>query len=275
MPTRSLREGVLVFVVLVGMTGAVQADVLMPGQKKVRREVVIDFGPYAERSTWALGVEAGDTLSALAERHLGSAARYKEIITLNAGLTAERLIAGSTILMPPRAANSAEWWDLLALTWDGRLERVFHNAQFPYHHYGSGLWAVPHARYTELHERLASGSGENRDRRTLTEELSKEPWVARAPERQLGTVVFPDASPVHSLTETYVIVKIEAGRIELRKTAVQHWDKARRPLAGLGLIFDPGSGLLVGLAMCGVIGLVIVALRRRRMRVLSDPVALS
>jgi nucleoid-associated protein YgaU len=56
---------------------------------------------------WIYTVKAGDTLSQIAERKLGTWRRQKEILALNAGLVPERLRVGDALKMPPRGRTSS------------------------------------------------------------------------------------------------------------------------------------------------------------------------
>lgn len=66
--------------------------------------------PAPAQEEWVYTVKAGDTLTEISERELETWRRYKEILKLNAGVTAETLREGQTLKMPPRqtAASSVK-----------------------------------------------------------------------------------------------------------------------------------------------------------------------
>ena len=62
--------------------------------------------PTAPPSGRRYVVRAGDTLSRIAQRELGSAKRMQEILALNQGLDANKLISGRSLVLPADAAPS-------------------------------------------------------------------------------------------------------------------------------------------------------------------------
>lgn len=247
---------------LLAATAPVQADIVIPGRKNVRRDAIVDFGPYADRATGSYKVQSGDTISALAKKHLGAVGRQKEILELNPGLTPEKLKAGATILMPPRVVDAKQGWDFFAVVWGANVERVFHGQRVPYHHYWTSLWAVPRDKSNDL---LKMAAVERNKKRDVIEILSKEPWIAKAEAKLCGRVSLSDGSPIASVIETYRVQKIEKGKIVLKKTATQNLDKRKKPIATAGITphLTPGNGLLILLAACGASGLGFLMLRRR------------
>ena len=61
----------------------------------------------AANEPWLYTVQSGDTISQIAEKHLGKWRRMKEILALNSGLTPENLRVGAAIKMPPRGMTSS------------------------------------------------------------------------------------------------------------------------------------------------------------------------
>jgi hypothetical protein len=55
---------------------------------------------------WFYRVRAGDSLSTIAERELGTFKRYKEILALNPGIQPRSLPVGNVLRMPPRVPGS-------------------------------------------------------------------------------------------------------------------------------------------------------------------------
>ena len=237
-----------------------RADVVVPGQKKVRRDVIVDFGSYADSATGSHLVKSGDTVSALAKKHLGSVTRQNEILELNPGLTAASLKAGATILIPPRTADSSKSWSFFAIGWGHHVVRAFHGQQLYHHHYSTELWAVPQSKVAEFLKRLQTKPNKKRDAMAA---LAKESWIAKAPEKLTGYASLSEGSPIASIVETYRVEKIDKGKILLKKTAAQNLNKDKKPLAGAALYLTPWNGLLLLLTGCGAAGLGFLARRRR------------
>ena len=58
------------------------------------------YEPANEPQTISYVVQKGDTLYGLAKRFLGNGSRWREIVAANPGLSADKLTAGKTILIP-------------------------------------------------------------------------------------------------------------------------------------------------------------------------------
>ena len=56
----------------------------------------------SEPSVWYYRVRAGESLSTISERELGTFKRYKEILALTPGVQPRKLPAGEVLRMPPR-----------------------------------------------------------------------------------------------------------------------------------------------------------------------------
>lgn len=249
-----------------------RADVVIEGQKKVRRDSIVDFGPFADRAPRSYEVQPGDTVSALAEEHLGSVARQPDILEFNPGLTPESLQTGATILLPPRAADPSQWVHFFAVAWGSQLERAFHRQPLHHHHYWTNLWMVPHAHVAEFLERA---SVERRRRREVIRTLADEPWIAKAEARLCGYATLPEASPIGFIVETHAVRAIEEGKIVLERVAVRNLDRDREPITGSGLFFAPGNSLLLVLSACGALGLALLALRRRAATTRLEPATVA
>ncbi len=77
----------------------------VPGTMPVPAPVSTDKDPGERLMIYV--VQKGDTLSALAERWLGGASRWPEIIKANPGLVPEKLQVGRAIRLPVAGAASA------------------------------------------------------------------------------------------------------------------------------------------------------------------------
>lgn len=254
------------------------ADIVVPGQKKVRRDAVIDFGPYADYTTWTYVVKKGDTLSEIAEHHLGTLKRQAEITALNEGVTAATLKAGDKLLMPPRkvprpvdpaeakdaktAADARMWWDLFGGLWGGSqgFERMGHGEKVPHHHYWTTLVAVRHDKLAAFEKAMAEGK--QNAQQTLKALAQAHDWIAVADASLTGYASLPDMSPIASIVEHYRIDAITGSTITLRKVDTKQFDKDREPVSGAGM-FGGWNLLLLFLAFVGLLGLVIVVSRRR------------
>lgn len=56
---------------------------------------------------WYYRVRAGDSLTTISERELGTFKRYKEILALNPGIQPRALPVGNVLRMPPRVTGAA------------------------------------------------------------------------------------------------------------------------------------------------------------------------
>lgn len=98
--------GVACGLVAVAPLGAARADVIIPDPPKSKRVAVsieLDWGVLADRVSRAYVVAKGDTLSTIAQRMCGSAARWKAIADANPRVVhdTDRIDAGATLWLPP------------------------------------------------------------------------------------------------------------------------------------------------------------------------------
>lgn len=266
MHRRLLRLSVLMAVVC--GTAWVQADIVLPGQKKVRRDTIVHLGPFKDLAPTLYEVQAGDTLSQLAEKHLGSVERQQQITAMNDGLTADTLRAGAKIVMPPRSADMSKWVHFFAVGWGRFAERAFEGQALSHHHYWTELWAVPHEKISDFFSKL-----ERKRRSTIvSEELAAATWIAKAREKMCGYLSMAEGSAINSIRESYTVESIENGAIVLTSHNVQNLDRNEKPVAGAGLFLTAGNGLLVLLAAAGAGGLLLLARRRRAAAVYPEPI---
>jgi nucleoid-associated protein YgaU len=107
-----------------------------PPEEPARETVV---GRATQAPTHAYTVRSGDTLSEIAQRELGSARRWNEIVAANPGLDPTRLRAGKTIRIPgagssaPARVNPAPAKAATSATEEGRTWKVAK---------GENLWKI-------------------------------------------------------------------------------------------------------------------------------------
>ncbi len=63
--------------------------------------------PSGDDKPWVYTIQAGDTISQIAERELGTFKRQKDIFDLNPGLDPRSIRAGDKLKMPPRGRSSS------------------------------------------------------------------------------------------------------------------------------------------------------------------------
>lgn len=240
--------------------GTLRADVIPVGKTKVRCTSTIDFGPFADLAPTSYVVEEGDTLSELAEKHLGSAKRHVQISALNEGVTAETLKAGQTILLPPKSPDESKWMHFFAVQWEHAVDRADHRKPLPHHHYWTSLWAVPHANLAEFSKGL---EGDDRDSPNPIQVLEKKKWLFKAEERFSGYEVLPENTPVKSIRRSYTIVSIGEGTIQLAPPETAKFGKDGKPVDGAGILVVPSNGILLLLGAIGGGALFALAIRRR------------
>lgn len=265
------------------------ADIVAEGTKKVRRDAIVEFGTFADYTTWRYVVKKGDTLSEIAQHQLGTMKRQDEIKKLNPGLKADTLKAEDQILMPPRKVplsadpavqktqklpkGAQHWWELYGARWGGAhgMEMVASGETMPHHHYWTALVAVRRDKVGELKQLLSDGG---RGLRNIQEAVKGKDWAAVADTGLTGYAVLDETSNVHRIVERYRIESIANGRIALKKVAAKQLDKDNKDVSTSGFLGNPWNLLLLFLAFSGLLGLVIVVSRRRgEERVSSLPVS--
>ncbi len=264
------------------------ADLVIEGQKKVRRDAIVDFGPYADYSTWNYVVKKGDTLSEIAQHQLGTMKRASEITKLNPGLTAKTLKANEKILMPPRKipvshdpaiAKTQElpkdaqmWWEFYGALWGGSggFERVGSGEAVPHHHYWTALIAIRHDKVGELKSVLSQGG---RGMRTILEATKGKDWIAVAEQGLTGYTSLDDTSPIHRIVDNFRVEKIADGRITLKKVDSKKLDKEDKDVSSAGFFGSGWNLLLLFLAFSGLLGLAIVISRRHSGERVQIPVS--
>jgi LysM repeat protein len=134
-------------------------------------ELHVDAVGLSGRTAWVVHVERGDTLSEIAQRHLGTAKRTAEVVRLNPRVNAKALRVGQPIVLPPK--NTAGWLELYAATPGGLAQPV-----------GVGEPAVlslaPVTLFAVPHERVAALRALDRDRQLVESLLRADARVLRS-----------------------------------------------------------------------------------------------
>ena len=99
-----------------------RADVLPPGSKSLRHDVVIELSQQIRaQSYWETVVGEGETLSEIAERTLGSADRWPELAERNGLENADRLVVGQVLVIPPAVEQESVY-------------HLYYFYAYPFHH---------------------------------------------------------------------------------------------------------------------------------------------
>lgn len=104
----------LVLLVALALGGPVAAEPGCAGIDMPAQLIQVDAGALSSRVARRVTVVAGDTLGALAQRHLGSARLTAQILALNPGLDAKTLRVGTELWLPA-ASDAGEGMELLLL----------------------------------------------------------------------------------------------------------------------------------------------------------------
>lgn len=233
------------------LLAAARADLVVlppPGEARLRN--VLDLGPFADRVCSEIRVRKGDTLGALAQKHLGSAERHREILALNPGIEEKALKIGTKLLLPPRLDPKES-----GLPWIDFIDRIG-----PTHlRYFTGGDTVRGTLFAVPHEYLAK-------------------WMAD-PARPLegvatgtppgGTEKVDPDSRVSVIERRWRLREIRAGKLEWDLVGERRLDEAGRPVEASGAAPASRNGgpsdLLFGcLSAAGFLGLAYALSRRRR-----------
>lgn len=244
--------------------GSLCADIAVPGRRTVWAEVTVDFGELAGRCYSVVTVTEGDTLSGLAEEHLGDGKRWKEIQEQNPGLDPERLKPGQRVVLPPRQKGSGgeRYWvyqmtgfsaglDQLDLVGDGERLRG---------PYATRLLLVPE-RSRQAVEKLQRAG-----RRSLPKPDELDPKLGTALSEPVAIRhSLPEASATHRIRTKVRLKGIEKGTL-VCELGTQHYDDDGEPVDE-----DQRQASLLPLFGVSVIGLIAIALlgRARRRKVAS------
>lgn len=252
---------------------AADADIVIPGQKKVKVTVTADLGPWADYSSWRYKVRAGDTLGQIAQEQLGTTKRWKEIEKLNPKIEAERLEPGALLEMPPRkipygaegaGADAKRWMHFFALPGGGHfgseMRPLGHKELVAFHHYGTSILAIRH----DVLPKVMKALKDREDRTSLGKAL--EAWagkdgIAMLKGRVGGYESIDEESPVKSFERTVRIVGIEGGVLQTKVVASQGHDASGEPVGALGLVGGTRWVLLL-LSFAGLLALIFFARRR-------------
>ena len=285
--TSTLLTGLLVSVIAGGLLGApTQADLTVPGTHGQQTVVLLDFGVYADYTTRVYTVEAGDTLSSLAEAKLGKASRWKEIAALNPDVKPAELGVGTKLLLPPAKqplpapksdtqskpevaeakAGRKHWWHIISApqpNWE--LLWCKHGEAVPVHHYGTTVLAVRNDKLAEFQRMLADPKKANY---TVIKGLLKMPpaWLAAAADVHPGRGSTKDSDPVHRIEQRMRITSIADGKIHTKLLSTRYFDNRGRELTSKEVQGAQGRRnlILLLLAGAGLLGLGFVVARRRR-----------
>ena len=256
-----------------GFAPLAQADIVIPGQKKVKVTVTADLGPWAHYSSWRYKVRAGDTLSQIAQAQLGTTKRWKEIEKLNPKVSPERLEPGTLLEMPSRkiphgvegAAEGAKpLTHFFSLPGGGHfgneMRPLGHNEVVAFHHYGTSLVAIRHAVLPKVMKALKART-ERTSLGTALEAWAGKPGIAMLKGRVGGYESEDEESPISSIKRTVRVVGMENGVLTTKVVASQGEDEEGKPVGALGLVGGTRWILLL-LSFVGLLALIFFARHR-------------
>lgn len=218
-------------------------------------EVHVDAVGLMGQTGWVVRVERGDTLSEIAQRHLGTVKRTPEVLRLNPSVNAKALRVGQAIVMPPKDAG--RWLDLFAATPGGIAQPVGLGAPAVLPMGPVTLFAVPHARVATLRAL-------DRDRQLIEPLLRADTEVARS------APIEAEAAAGRGLARAITRVRVQGRTGQTLEFSVldQHLLSASGhrlvPAAEEG---QDGGGFAVPLllVLAGLVVFALVALAARRM----------
>jgi len=196
-------------------------------------------------------ITKGETLGKIAKADLGSGKRWPEIAALNPEIDPDKLVVGAVIWLPPtdRAADPDDVVYLFGRGQLGRRSAPLVPGEPVGDHYGGGVVAVPRARLGAYREFLAH------PHREKVEWLCESPIISRP--RSL-----PASHPAARVETHYRVTEVGRDTVTIEQLETRYFNRSGEPV-------DPGAVrrsrmLLLGLlAMVGIIGLALVARRRR------------
>ena len=219
-------------------------------------EFHVDAVGLLGRTSWVVRVERGDTLSELAQRHLGTAKRTAEVQRLNPSVNAKVLRVGQGIVLPPKDATG--WLELYAAAPGGIAQPV-----------GLGepalLPLAPVTVFAVPHERVATLRSLDRDRQLVEALLSADAQVARS------APIEAQAAPGRGLARA--ITRVRVLGLANRRLDLAVLDQHLLSASGHRLVPAAEEGQAAGglavpllLVLAGLVVFALVALAARRMQ---------
>ena len=257
-----------------------------PTERVQNTHLVIDPGPYGAVMPRPYEIQAGDTLSELAMRHLGSMRHTQRLLDANPGLVAEQLTVGTTITIPPAAAaldpglpetpdGPKHRWAFYVFTPTGSWPHIAPlPATFqvtPLSYTGTWLIAIRHDHRRDFEALLAKkpppSDTETWLRTTFAPETTtRPPWAAVGPRAVARMVDLAD--PVHRVVDTRRITSIRDGVIHTERVHLRKYDEDGKVLSEAAIVVKRNVTAMVFilLGLIGFVLLVHVTMRRRRAR---------
>gem|GEM_PF-4062906 len=233
---------------------------------EARHEFHVDAVGLLGRTSWVVRVERGDTLGALAQRHLGTVKRTADVQRLNPGVNAKVLRVGQGIVLPPKSTTG--WLELYAATPGGIAHPV-----------GLGEPAVlplaPVTVFAVPHERVAALRSLDRDRRLVEALLRVDAHVARS--APIEAQAAPGRGLARAVTRVRVVgltgLALEDGGPADRRLELAVLDQHLLSASGHRLVPAAEDGQAAGslaipllLVLAGLVVFALVALAARRMQ---------
>lgn len=275
---RTTASAALVLCLVLGLTGSASADLTVPGQRIIKVECDLEFGPYEDYSARKYTVVKGDTLEKIAANELGKAARWREITSINDAIDHKALKVGQVLWIPAAkstvpadrsereapVAAPRDWWQFYAAPGGGHfgnwIERIAHGERVPYHHYYTTVIAVRSDQIAAFQKALADRGDVSLS--DLLKTWQSKSGFAIADTTLPGRSSVNEASAEASRIETWRVTKIEGHAITVKKAQHQRLDRSGEEVRRMSGFFGV-NGLLLALGFVALAGLVVLVRRRK------------